>query len=134
MTHPPKHLGLHHVALRVPDMAEARRFYIDLLGYEVEWEPDEDSVYLCSGQDNLALHKGEVNDERQRLDHMGMIVAKAEDVFAWEAFLKEHGVIIAQAAKTHRDGATSCYVRDPAGTLVQFIHHPPISPALSRDE
>ena len=50
MARPPKHLGLHHVALRVPDMAEARWFYVDLLGYEAEWEPDEDSVYLCSGQ------------------------------------------------------------------------------------
>ena len=77
---------------------------------------------------NLALHKGEVSDDEQRLDHMGMIVAKAEDVFAWESFLKEQGVTIAQAAKTHRDGATSCYVRDPAGTLISSFIIPPFHP------
>jgi catechol 2,3-dioxygenase-like lactoylglutathione lyase family enzyme len=113
-------------------MAEARRFYIDLLGYEIEWEPDEDSVYLSSGRDNLALHRGDVGDLNQRLDHLGIILSKAEDVFAWETHLKKHGVEIAQGAKTHRDGATSCYVKDPAGTLVQFLHHPPISPTLHR--
>ena len=34
-----------------------RRFYVDLLGFAVEWEPDADNVYLSSGIDNLALHR-----------------------------------------------------------------------------
>ena len=34
-----------------------RRFYVDLLGFEIEWEPDADNVYLSSGHDNLALHR-----------------------------------------------------------------------------
>ena len=34
-----------------------KRFYVDLLGFEVEWEPDADNVYLSSGIDNLALHR-----------------------------------------------------------------------------
>ena len=131
MLRPPSHLGLHHVALRVSDLGKARHFYVDLLGYEVEWEPDEESVYLTSGADNLALHLGTIGDDNQRLDHLGIIVGSANGVQQWEDFLREHGVTIAQATKTHRDGATSCYVRDPVGTLVQFIHHPPISPALS---
>ena len=132
MSKPTPHLGVHHVALRVPDMEKARWFYVDLLGYSVEWEPDAESVYLTRGTDNLALHLGAVESDAQRLDHMGFIVAEAAHVGEWEAFLKTHGVEIAQATKTHRDGATSCYVRDPAGTLVQFLHHPPISPALSK--
>ncbi len=129
---PTPHLGVHHVALRVPDMTRARWFYVDLLGYEVEWEPDAESVYLTRGTDNLALHLGSVDSENQRLDHIGFIVSEADHVAEWEAHLQSNVVEIAQATKTHRDGATSCYVRDPAGTLVQFLHHPPISPALSR--
>jgi hypothetical protein len=31
--------------------------------------------------------------------------------------------------RTHRDGARSFYCFDPAGNLVQFIYHPPISNA-----
>jgi len=126
----PQHLGLHHAALFVPDLAAARAFWVDLMGYVVEWEPDPDNVYLCSGADNLALHTGEPPVGAQRLDHLGVIVATADDVAAWEAFLRGHGVEIVQATKLHRDGATSCYVRDPAGTLVQILHHPPISGRL----
>lgn len=131
MTEKPRHLGLHHVAIRVPEMTVARHFYVDLLGYRVEWEPDAESLYLTHHGDNLALHRGEVSADKQRLDHIGILVENAEEVFAWEQYLKAHGVKIAQAAKTHRDGATSCYVYDPADNLVQFIHHPPISPALA---
>lgn len=129
---PPPHLGMHHVALFVADLAKARQFYVDLLGYRVEWEPDADNLYLTCGSDNLALHRGDAPEGKQRLDHLGIILAAAEDVHAWEAHLRAAGVEIVAATRTHRDGATSCYVRDPVGTVVQFIHHPPISPALAR--
>lgn len=123
---------MHHVALFASDLAKARHFYVDLLGYRVEWEPDPNNLYLTCGSDNLALHKGDPPEGKQRLDHVGIIVAEAAHVHAWEAHLKAHGVEIVAATRTHRDGATSCYVRDPVGTVVQFIHHPPISPTLAR--
>jgi len=52
----PQHAGMRHVALNVLDLALVESFYVDLLGFEVEWRPDEDNVYLSSGVDNLALH------------------------------------------------------------------------------
>ena len=127
----PRHLGLHHVALHVADMAAVRAFYVDLLGYQVEWEQDADNLYLTCGCDNLALHSGEAAQGPQRLDHLGIVVAEASDVSLWEAYLQAHQVPILAATRHHRDGATSCYVRDPAGNAVQIIHHPPISPALA---
>jgi catechol 2,3-dioxygenase-like lactoylglutathione lyase family enzyme len=56
-----------------------------------------------------------------------VIVRDAEDVDRWAAFLADAGVEIVALPKTHRDGARSCYVRDPDGNVVQVIHHPPIS-------
>src|SRR5215831_2021778 len=53
----PSHAGLRHLALNVRDLAAMKRFYVDLLGFAVEWEPDPDNVYLTSGIDNLALHR-----------------------------------------------------------------------------
>ena len=41
----------------VRDLEAMKRFYVDLLGFAVEWEPDADNVYLSSGIDNLALHR-----------------------------------------------------------------------------
>ena len=53
----PSHRGLRHLALGARQLEAMKRFYVDLLGFEVEWEPDADNVYLSSGIDNLALHR-----------------------------------------------------------------------------
>ena len=125
----PSHAGLRHVALNVTHLEEMKRFYVDLLGFAVEWEPDPDNVYLSSGLDNLALHRAGADRAAggQALDHVGLIVREADDVDSWAAFLDARGVTIEAKPRTHRDGARSCYFRDPDGNVVQVIHHPPIS-------
>ena len=138
----PTHAGLRHLALNVRDLDAMTRFYVDLLGFDVEWEPDPDNVYLSSGADNLALHRStaftpghstsltasrSTKAESGALDHLGLIVRIPEDVDRWAAFLESRGVTIDALARTHRDGARSCYVSDPDGNRVQIIYHPPIS-------
>jgi catechol 2,3-dioxygenase-like lactoylglutathione lyase family enzyme len=125
----PSHAGLRHLALNVRDVAAMQRFYVDLLGFAVEWEPDADNVYLSSGIDNLALHRatGLVGAEGGVLDHLGLIVRSPDDVDRWAAFLEAQGVTLDAKPRTHRDGARSCYFRDPEGNRIQIIHHPPIS-------
>ena len=126
-TRPPASSGLHHIALYVEDMAACEKFYINLMGMQVEWRPDDDNVYLSSGSDNLALHHTDKKiDGRQRLDHIGFIMRKPGDVDAWYDFLKQHDVPMRTEPKTHRDGARSFYCEDPAGTVVQIIYHPPL--------
>jgi catechol 2,3-dioxygenase-like lactoylglutathione lyase family enzyme len=130
----PVHAGLRHLALHVHDLDAMRRFYIELLGFEIEWEPDADNVYLSSGIDNLALHRSAPTPGRVTsptgggpLDHLGFIVRTAGEVDRWAAFLESRGVAIDARPRTHRDGARSCYFKDPDGNSVQIIHHPPIS-------
>jgi catechol 2,3-dioxygenase-like lactoylglutathione lyase family enzyme len=123
--------GVRHVALFVRDLAACEHFYVDLLGMRVEWRPDPENLYLTSGGDNLALHQaaeGATRDQaHQRLDHIGVFVAEPEAVDAWFAWLGEQGVRMHSEPRDHRDGARSFYCYDPDGTLVQFIHHPPVS-------
>jgi catechol 2,3-dioxygenase-like lactoylglutathione lyase family enzyme len=123
--------GLRHVALLVQDMAACERFYVQVLGMQVEWRPDPDNLYLTSGNDNLALHRATrpLATEGQRLDHIGFVLRNAAAVDAWYEFLSAQAVKMAQPPKTHRDGARSFYCHDPDGNLVQFIHHPPIANA-----
>jgi catechol 2,3-dioxygenase-like lactoylglutathione lyase family enzyme len=142
----PVHAGLRHLALNVRHLDAMKRFYVDLLGFAVEWEPDAENIYLSSGLDNLALHHSTPlaasrstsltasvsSDASQQkrvdaLDHLGLIVREPEDVDAWARFLESHGVTIDAQPRTHRDGARSCYFKDPDGNTVQIIHHPPIS-------
>jgi len=76
MNRPPSTAGLRHVALYVENFDACENFYVELLGMKVEWRPDPDNVYLCSGNDNLALHRASVKykdkkmDGPQRLDHI----------------------------------------------------------------
>ena len=123
----PTHAGLRHLALNVRDLPAMKRFYVELLGFSLEWEPDPDNIYLSSGIDNLALHKATKAFEGGALDHLGLIVRTPEEVDRWATFLEGSGVTISAKPKTHRDGARSCYFKDPDGNSVQIIHHPPIS-------
>ena len=128
----PAHEGLRHLALNVRDLEAMKRFYVDVLGFAIEWEPDPENTYLSSGRDNLALHRtssfiGAAPDGPSPLDHLGLIVREPDDVDRWAAFLESRGVGLDARPKTHRDGARSCYFRDPDGNRIQIIHHPPIS-------
>jgi len=125
----PPALGLRHVALNVADVGRAEAFYVGVLGFREEWRPDADNLYLILDGDNLAIHKA--TDGRaprgQALAHLGIVVKRPEDVDAWAAHLRAHGVTLLAEPRTHRDGARSLYCADPDGNAVQILYHPPIS-------
>lgn len=126
--------GMRHVALFVKEFEACERFYVETLGMDIEWRPDADNLYLCSGCDNLALHRQQ--DEHpnsgdiahpQKLDHIGFIIDSETAVDQWYEYLQSHNVTLLTQPRTHRDGARSFYCQDPDGTRVQLIWHPPVS-------
>ena len=128
MKRPPATAGMRHIALNVSNVQLCERFYVDLLGMQVEWRPDEDNVYLTSGNDNVALHHCDHKSEgQQALDHIGFILRNPQDVDEWYEFLKANRVKMKTSPHTHRDGARSFYCYDPEEVLVQLIYHPPLA-------
>ncbi len=104
------------------------RFYVELLGYRVEWRPDPENVYLTSGEDSLALHaEPGSGTEDTRLDHIGVLLAAPSDVDSWAEHLARGGATLTAAPRTHRDGCRSCYATDPEGNKIQFLYHPGLS-------
>ena len=118
---------MRHVALFVGDLEATERFYTELLGMQVEWRPDQDNVYLSSGNDNLALHRAKENLPAGQLDHIGFFVNDIEKIDEWYTFLQSNGIDMLTEPRTHRDGARSFYCRDPSGVRVQIIYHIPIA-------
>lgn len=124
-----KTLGLRHLALTVIDLESCVNFYTEILGMQIEWQPDSDNVYLTTGHDNLALHRAKQDfsrSDQQVLDHFGFILAKPDDVDEWYDFMLSKKVVIKAKPKTHRDGARSFYCADPEGNVIQMIFHPPL--------
>lgn len=126
--------GLRHLALRVTDLARSRKFYEDLFGMTVVWQPDPENVYLSSGADNLALHQvppADVSRYRsakdQLLDHLGFIVDSPASVDRLFAQAGQSGATIVKPLRQHRDGSYSFYLADPDGNVVQVLYEPNIS-------
>ncbi len=122
--------GLRHLALRVSDLSRSRHFYEDFM--QVVWQPDDCSLYLSSGCDNLALHQitaGETLDLKGKsLDHLGFIAENEADVDAIFETVKAAYVPIVKPVKRHRDQAYSFYMADPDGNVIQILYEPKISP------
>ncbi len=120
--------GLRHVALRVADLPRAKRFYMEVFGMRVVWQPDQDNAYLSSGSDNLALHHEAAAQPGAAaggaLDHIGFFVRELrqlEESFDW---VRQRGIEIVKPLRQHRDGTWSFYIKDPDGVVIQLIHDP----------
>lgn len=122
---------MRHIAIKVQDVARSKRFYQDMLGMEVVWEPDPENSYLSSGCDNLAIHKAPeaftAEAHEKQLDHMGFIVESIDRVRELEAEFIAHGTKIVHPFKIHRDGSASFYCADPDGIVIQLLFEPMLS-------
>ena len=123
--------GMRHIALKVRDVARSKKFYQEMLGMDVVWEPDPQNVYLSSGCDNIALHEiaepfAQAALEKQ-LDHLGFVVETTERVRELEQEFSAQGVAIVHPFKIHRDGSASFYCADPDGIVIQLLYEPMLS-------
>lgn len=126
-------VGIRHVALFVKELERCVDFYVQVMGMKIEWQPDADNVYLTNDGDVFALHRtDDVPQAKQRLDHIGFILNRVEDVDVWYDYFVSQGVKITEAPKLHRDGSKGFYCLDPVGHLIELIYHPPISEAMRR--
>jgi catechol 2,3-dioxygenase-like lactoylglutathione lyase family enzyme len=118
-------------ALYVHDVAEAVRFYRDVIGLEPIGKVSARNAFFRCGAGVLLLFKAE-ETLKPPLDaqlpvpphgttgpgHLCFAATRAE-MDAWRAHLQKHGVAV-EAAFGWPNGAHSIYFRDPSGNSLEF--------------
>ena len=113
--------GIQHVNLNVQDLERSRRFYVEVLGFQLAFAKGT-TMWLEAGGDLLGLAQGEPPAEHS--NHWGFRVSSPEDVDAWAGRLADHDVKIGKGPYTRSDGR-SVYFRDPDGYVLEIFYVDP---------
>jgi len=132
MGHPPFALeGIDHVVLLVRDMAEAQKFYEQVLGCAVDRAlPEYGMLQLRAGASLIDLvdigsHEGEWGrpevEGGRNMDHVCIATGPCDQA-AMRAHLARHGVaIVEEGIRYGADGdGMSFYIRDPSGNQIEL--------------
>ena len=122
-----KTLGIKHIALKVKNFKKCLSFYTNVIGMDIDWQPDDSNAYLSNGKDNLALHEEkdiDLESNNNRLDHFGIMLMEKDDVDKWHEYLASSNIEIYKKIQDHRDGSRSFYCYDPDKNILQFLWHP----------
>jgi catechol 2,3-dioxygenase-like lactoylglutathione lyase family enzyme len=122
-------LRVHHIALKVFDLAAAEAFYVDVLGLPVlrRWPSadgvGERSLWLALGAESfLALERAgqEAGSKTDDLPgfHLVALHIDASERAAWIAKLAQAG------RPAYRQTPHTIYVRDPEGNRIGLSHWP----------
>jgi glyoxylase I family protein len=128
--------GWDHVAFSVPDLVEAERWYVDVLGAEVvsryNWggetahpvPPHED---IRIGSHVLSLFLGDPMTGASNVPrhfHYAFNCPSLEELEQWQAYLRSKGVNLRNDGAIHGHpgfGAVSLYFDDPWGAKLEIV-------------
>jgi catechol 2,3-dioxygenase-like lactoylglutathione lyase family enzyme len=126
-TRPPI-LGIAHIAFQVSDLAKARTFYGELLGFEEPFQlfKEDGSVRLTYFKVNdrqyIEIFPGLPPDQDDRLSHIALETA---DIEALRVYLREKGTQVPDKPNQGRDGNLNFTALDPDGHRVEFVQYLP---------
>lgn len=132
--------GIHHVRLTVTDLARSRRFYSEVLGFEVAVESPGDPADPAVRADPAQLYGGVVFQtngmlfglrpvapgddsfvsERVGLDHLSFTVASREALVEAAAKLEERGVPHGEVTDLAGFGLAILSFSDPDGVHLEL--------------
>ena len=135
MSHTAVTQGAHHVGLTVPDLAAARVFFVDILGYDQVGEvPDYPAVFLSDGGTMITLWQAEnpaqaVPFDRKNVIGLHHLALKVDGADALDALYgklaADSGIDIEFAPEPLGGGpARHMMCAIPGGIRVEFIAVP----------
>lgn len=120
--------GIHHVALWVSDLAKAKAFYVDALGFAVESEharPERGDTILnlCMGEIRLELFSGMGHPPRVSWpEALGLrhIAFRVTDIDAAFKALAGKGFAVEPIRRDTFTGERMTFVNDPDGQPIEL--------------
>src|SRR5688572_18258839 len=107
-------------AFRITDYARSKAFFVDGLGFRVDWEHRFEPgfpVFVKVSRDGLAFYLSEHSGDCQV---GGLIHLYVPDVDAWYAELQGKGVPVAEAPNEGIEGLRMMTVVDPDGNQLRI--------------
>jgi catechol 2,3-dioxygenase-like lactoylglutathione lyase family enzyme len=126
----PPIVGIAHIALQVGDIAKARAFYGDLLGYEEPFRlfREDGTVMLTYFKINdrqfVEILPDLPSNQDERLSHFAF---ETTDIEALRLYLVEKGIKAPAKVNQGRDKNLNMIVTDPDGHSVEFVQYLPDS-------
>ena len=125
----PKILGVAHYSIFVGDLAKARAFYEDFLGYEEAFtlpKPDGtvQMAFVKINDHQFLQLVNQPNRGEGQLDHLGLYT---DDVERLRVYLLARGVKAPDQVTTNRIGERKIQVKDPDGHTVEIVQYMPES-------
>ncbi|MDP3071191.1 MAG: VOC family protein [Opitutaceae bacterium] len=125
----PRITGISHAAFYVSDMAKARAFYEDFLGFQSPFsiprkDPKEQLVWIkINDRQSVELFPGsEVSPEADRLYH---IAIETDDAEGMRVYLQSKGVAVPPKTAIGKIGNKNYFVKDPNGNTVEIVEYLP---------
>jgi catechol 2,3-dioxygenase-like lactoylglutathione lyase family enzyme len=106
--------GLSHVAFYSTSTADAKRFYVDLLGLE---PGSRDGVYLV-GQQSIEAEAETPANPPSLLAHIAFATPDAERM---RRYLQSRGVPVTAEVRKEPNGTRWFAMRDPEGHVIEFV-------------
>jgi catechol 2,3-dioxygenase-like lactoylglutathione lyase family enzyme len=127
----PKILGVAHIGVRTDDLAAARKFYGDVLGYQEPFSYDRPA----SQGGGLLLTYFKVNDHQYievfpelkdpKQDRLSHISFETDNVDQLRDYMASKGVKVPEKLEPMGDGNRGFEVLDPDGHTIEFIQYIP---------
>lgn len=126
-------MKLHHVAIQVLDLDQARAFYVDVLGLPL-LRTQEHALWVRAGEAIVMLELpaggapgavADVDDSPWKSPHPGPLCVAFAIAPAERADLRAR--LVAAGVAVHHESAFTLYVRDPFGARLGFSHYPDVA-------
>lgn len=124
----PPIVGVAHIGLETNDMAAARHFYGDILGYQEPFSLDKPqgglmlTYFKVNDHQYIEVFPDLKSDTQDRLSH---IAFETTDIRRLRDYLAEHDVKVPETVPKGRDGNLSMMIKDPDGHNVEFVQYMP---------